>query len=1021
MPSHLFPVRQFPEATSGLVLRGMSRLRVELLLVEDNADDVVLIGEYLADSRQADFVLTTVERLGAAERLLQTRSFDAILLDLQLPDVQGLATFERLLSGARGAPIVILSGNDDEDLALKAVHAGAQDYLVKSQVGTVILERTIRYSMERSRTRRALVERAEELARSEQRLREQAGILQSILNSIADGVVVTDDRGRLLISNPAAREILGAVPREFIPEELTEQSLLFLPDMVTPYEVGELPLARAMRGLASREIEMYLRRPTDSLGIWVSANATPLRDSGGQVRGGVAVFRDITDHKQAEAELHQAKEAAEAASRAKSAFLASVSHEIRTPMNAIIGMTEFVLDTPLSPQQREWLKIVQESAESLLGLINEVLDFSKIEADKLDLEEVEFALRDSIGTTLKSLAMQAHRKQLELVAEIDPGVPERVLGDPTRFRQVLVNLVGNAIKFTSEGEVLVRVHPESQLGDEMMLHVAVSDTGIGVAEEKRERLFHAFEQADSSMARRYGGTGLGLAISSRLVELQGGRIWYESRHPRGSTFHYTVRLRALPEETDELAAQIDRLRGARVLVVDDNASVRAVLAEVFSQWSLQPSVADSAEAARQLLADDRGPGFLLAVVDGSLPGEQGFRLVEELREHHVDRVRHVVMLIHSGDRSADASRAERVGADACLTKPVSPSELFDVLADLLQWKPAMLPQPSEIPPGWLPPVKGLRILLVEDSPYNQKLAVGLLERQGHTVSVAGNGAEAITQLQAQPHDLVLMDVQMPDVDGLEATRRIRAAERLTGEHIPIIAMTAQALQGDREKCLEAGMDDYLTKPVRARELQDRITQVLARLSAWKEQAVEEPPESRPGEKISPTVRAESAPANPAGGAMAVEPLPSERVSTAASLGPGPAAAPALIDWSGALRQVDGDPGLLQTIASAFLAEAPPYLDSIEGAIQGGQGRLLQRAAHTIKGGFRLFGAGEAYDLAMRLEEAGRRGRFEGVEATAARLRSLSQGILHELEVFAKTGLGSHNKEMPDPSNVTGER
>ena len=279
----------------------MSRLRVELLLVEDNADDVVLIGEYLADSRQADFVLTTVERLGAAERLLQTRSFDAILLDLQLPDVQGLETFERLLRGAHGVPIVILSGNDDEALALKAVHAGAQDYLVKSQVGTVILERTIRYSMERSRTRRALVERAEELARSEQRLREQAGILQSILNSIADGVVVTDDRGRLLISNPAAREILGAVPREFIPEELTEQSLLFLPDMVTPYEVGELPLARAMRGLASREIEMYLRRPTDSLGIWVSANATPLRDSGGQVRGGVAVFRDITEHKQAEA------------------------------------------------------------------------------------------------------------------------------------------------------------------------------------------------------------------------------------------------------------------------------------------------------------------------------------------------------------------------------------------------------------------------------------------------------------------------------------------------------------------------------------------------------------------------------------------------------------------------------------------------------------------------------------------------------------------------------------------------
>ena len=671
-------------------------------------------------------------------------------------------------------------------------------------------------------------------------------------------------------------------------------------------------------------------------------------------------------------------------------------------MNAIIGMTEFVLDTPLSPQQREWLKIVQESAESLLGLINEVLDFSKIEADKLDLEEVEFPLRDAIGATLKSLAMQAHRKRLELVAEIDPGVPERVLGDPTRFRQVLVNLVGNAIKFTSEGEVLVRVHPESQLGDEMMLHVAVSDTGIGVAEEKRERLFHAFEQADSSMARRYGGTGLGLAISSRLVELQGGRIWFESRHPQGSTFHYTVRLRAIPEETDELADQIDRLRGARVLVVDDNASVRDVLAEVFGQWAMQVSVAATADAARSLLAEDQGETFLLALVDGNLPQEEGFRLVEELRNQWADRVRHVVLLIHSGDRSADASRAERIGADACLTKPVSPSELFDVLAGLLHLRPIVLVPPPEIPAGKLPPVKGLRILLVEDSLYNQKLAVGLLEKQGHVVSVAGNGAEAIDRLQEGPHDLVLMDVQMPDVDGLEATRRIRAGERLTGEHIPIIAMTAQALQGDREKCLESGMDDYLTKPVRARELQDRITQVLARLAAWKEQvAVEAGPE--------PDARVTAAPVDPV--------TAGPGVAAAAATEPGPVVAgagnlagPPQIDWNGALRQVDGDPGLLQTIANAFLAEAPPYLASIEGAIQGKEGRVLQRAAHTIKGGFRLFGATEAYELAMQLEESGRGGQFDGVLETAQRLRELSRGILRELEVFAKRGSGSHNME-----------
>jgi len=1028
---------------------GMNRPRLDLLLVEDSPDDAVLIEQFLGDSRFADFRLQAVDRLQAACEILADRRFEAILLDLQLPDSRGLETFQRLRPHCVGIPVIVLSGNDDEELALSAVHEGAQDYLVKSDVSATVLERTVRYSIERQRTRRALEERAAALASSETRQREQAEILQSILNSIADGVVVADERGRMLVSNPAAREILGAVPREFIPEELTEQSVFFLPDRVTPYEVADLPLSRAMRGLASRETEMYLRRPTDSLGIWLSANATPLRDEAGRLRGGVAVFRDITDHKRAEAELHQAKEAAEAASRAKSGFLASVSHEIRTPLNAIIGMTDFVLDTPLLPQQQDWLKIVQESAESLLSLLNDVLDFSKIEAEKLDLEEVEFQLRDSLGATLKSLALQAHRKSLEIVYDIDPGVPERVLGDPTRLRQVLVNLVGNAIKFTNRGEIRVRVHPESLLGDELMLHIAVADTGIGVPERQRDRLFLPFEQADTSMARRYGGTGLGLAISSRLVDLLGGRIWHEPRDSGGSVFHFTARLKVPTAPPARFVAGHPALRGARVLVVDDNPGVREILTSILQGWRMTVDQCSTAEAARDLLRAEPRTRFLLAILDASLPGQSGFELVAEIRREFANQVRHTLLLIHSGDRSADASRGDRAGADACLTKPVSPSDIFDALANLLRFSIPTHPVVPDSPPSRPAPptVSGLRVLLAEDSLYNQKLAVGLLEKRGHRVTVAGNGAEALTELAQGLFDLVLMDVQMPDVDGLEATRRIRRRERETGGHVPIIAMTAQALQGDRERCLQAGMDDYLSKPVRAHQLDEVIDRVLARLGPAPSSAEGQvgPPGSAPDGAASPGGAAtatgsaipEDAPPPPAsapdtrrdqvlegvrtGGAetgLAAPPPPPGRSAAAddtaarstatgstaagstaaATSAPGPG-----VDWTGALRSVGGDPLLLQRVVGAFLEETPRVLaDLAEGAERGTWDRV-QRAAHTVKGGLRLFGAVALHDLAEALEAEARGGGVAAAATRIAQLRTRVQTVLQELAAFANKG------------------
>lgn len=751
----------------------------------------------------------------------------------------------------------------------------------------------------------------------EQQVLAERRLLQSVMNTLGEGVYVLDVAGNCTYLNHEAEALIGWTAEEVIGKNLH--------DMLQPVsdDAGESSVRSCtlMNKMYRSETDYF--KPKAGALFPISIVASPMRD-GEKVIGMVAAFQNIYERKSSESDLLQAKESAEAASLAKGDFLANMSHEIRTPMNGIIGMTELALDTELSSEQREYLKLVKSSADALLTIINDILDFSKIESGKLDIETTEFSLERMLRETMKSLAVRADQKQLELLLYIAADAPDRLLGDPGRLRQVIVNLVGNAIKFTRAGEIEVAVSCQPSAAEGCVrLRFSVRDTGIGIPEEKFHTIFESFSQADTSTTRRYGGTGLGLTISTQLVQLMGGQIGLDSEVGRGSNFYFALDMLVISRKPLADYQQTGKIEGMSVLVADDNATNRLLLQEMLHNWKMLPTLTSNGEEALAELARAAAAGtpYGFALLDFKMPDMDGFELAERIRQHPEYAVKTMMMLTSEGQRG-HAVRCRELGVSAYLMKPVAQSELFDGIMDVLGVS-AQIDELTtrhslkEARHSLKETHRHLNLLLAEDNAVNQKLATRILEKLGHTVTIANNGIEAVQQWQNASFDAILMDVDMPQMNGYEATARIRELEQDSDARIRIVAMTAHAMQGAREICLSHGMDGYLSKPIDTEALWHELDNLAQQLEM-----------SAPAEQ------------------------PKLRVA----------------DFDQARVIMDDDRDLFDEIVNLFLDDAPSQMQKIKTALAKNDVKMIQRSAHTLKGMAGVFAAERTLMVAELVEK-----------------------------------------------------
>ncbi len=782
---------------------------------------------------------------------------------------------------------------------------------------------------------------------AEAALRESEKKYRTIIETTEDGYYEVDPGGKLTFFNEAICNIFG-----YTRDELAAMDRRPPLDLHRNQKVVQTFERVSQTGESAKAVGWsFLRK--DGAKRFVESSVSLLKDPRGQMVGFSGFLRDVTERNQAEA-LQRAKLAAEAANQAKSEFLAKMSHEIRTPLNSIIGMSELMADTDLQPQQREDLDVVLSSAHALLAVINNILDFSRIEAGRLDLEENEFDLRELLDESMRIVAMRCHEKGLELAYQVDPNVPKKLYGDPVRLRQVLLNLVDNAYKFTESGEVVVQVTREKSPEAGTYLHFSVRDTGLGVPREEQAKIFGAFTQADKATSRKYGGAGLGLAVSSQLVRMMDGRTWVESESGKGCTIHFTARFKGLQADAGISDEPVDqRLAGRRVLVVDDNATSCKIIKEMLESWQLQVTAALGIEEAKRVLPQGVSAGSPtdLVLIDASMPANGGFELTRWINRQENLPVKVVMMMTFPLLRSiADASDLKIAGS---ITKPIRPRNLRETILRALGFDKDAVPSsgPAETAAPKLQ--QALKILVAEDTPFNQKFIIRLLERWGHKVVLAEDGKMVLEMLPQQSFDLVLMDVEMPEMDGYEATRAIRKAEAGTDTHIPIVAMTAYAFKGDRERCLQSGMDDYLSKPISSARLYD----IIDRISGV---------DTAPGQPAETTGE-----------------------SFESSSGAGQ------FDKQMLREAFHHDWEFFGEIVELYTTDYPRLLEGLHDALQLGDAAAFRRAAHALKGMVNLFQAVAATQMALALENRGQNNELEGAEPEVKALSA-------ELAAMAKT-------------------
>ncbi len=802
---------------------------------------------------------------------------------------------------------------------------------------------------------------------AEKKLRESEARFRLLVEHAPDAMVMLDvDAGRFADANAHAEKLFGLPKKEIVKRHPVSLSPPFQPGGIPSEELAREMIESALAG--ERMVFDWVHRNAAGTDIPCEVRLVPLPS--GKRKLLQASITDITRRKQAEQELTDARDAAqlanrelrrardtaEEANRAKNDFLANMSHEIRTPMNAVIGMTELVLDTQLDATQREYLSTVAESADSLMSIINQVLDFSKIEAGKLELENCDFDLREEIGKTLKSLGLRAHAKNIELAWHVDPKAPQWLYGDAARLRQMLINLIGNAIKFTENGDVFVDVHSQIDVDRNVQLRFSVRDSGIGIPHDKIDSIFSAFEQVDTSTTREYGGTGLGLAITARIAEAMGGRIWVESVLGSGSTFYFTVVMSVSKEDHQILGHS--ELRDVPVLVVDEKKSSRGILVELLSGEGMRVDAVGSGAAAIEFLRRQVANDLPLPLLVGDLQAAEmnGFMLVDQIRQD--DALREIQVILLTSGRRRDFERCEALNVHCHLIKPVKHSELLRAISAAVGSDRGEADSArADLEKSQIDQLPPLKILLAEDGKTNQTMAVGLLSKWGHTVEVAENGEEAVERWQRGSFDIILMDVQMPILDGFAATRRIRELERDRGTRVPIVAMTAHAMKGDRQRCLDAGMDDYVSKPVRRSELIGALYRLYMDSHPARQRAAESNGsglETRP-----PAVQAA-----------------------------------AVIDWSAALAMLGGDREFHYSLLDSAIIEINDLKIKLEQALKTNNGLAARRLAHTIQGAARAVAAVRTTEAASAVEAAAAEEQFQ----VAIDLMPRLVATIHELDL-----------------------